>query len=167
MHTEALAYVNDHTPRPRIRLEVLEFGSRDINGSPRQVIGSCKRYVGVDIVNGWGVDVIANAATVEVPGGKFDVVICAEVFEHADDDTCAGIVANAYRHLRPGGTFIATMAGIGRPEHSAVDGGPLQPGEFYRNVDRPLLAAWLAAAGFDESTTDVLGHDIRCTARRA
>jgi len=164
MHLAALVFVDEHAPPgPGFDLRVLEFGSRDINGSVRQVFRRAARYVGVDVSEGPGADIVADAATVDVPGA-WDVVVCCEVFEHADDETCAGMCANAYRHLKPGGVFIATMAGLGRAEHSAVDGGPLQPGEFYRNVDRPTLSGWLVAAGFTAYKTDVLGDDIRCVA---
>lgn len=164
MHMAALVFVDEHAPPgPGFDLRVLEFGSRDINGSVRQVFPRAARYVGVDVAEGPGADIVADAATVHVPG-EWDVVVCCEVFEHADDTACAGMVANAYRHLTAGGVFIATMAGLGRAEHSAVDGGPLQPGEFYRNVDRPTLSGWLVAAGFTAYKTDVLGDDIRCVA---
>lgn len=164
MHHAALTYIAETVGVPR-PWRVLEFGARNINGSARGLFPGAVRYLGVDIAGGSGVDLIADAATVAV-GEQFDIVICAEVLEHANDDTCAGICANAHRHLVPGGMFIATMAGPGRAEHSAVDGGGLQPGEFYRNVDRTLLAGWLQAAGFDEFDIDQLGPDMRCTARR-
>lgn len=164
MHMAALVFVDEHAPPgPGFDLRVLEFGSRDINGSVRQVFPRAARYVGVDVAEGPGADIVADAATVHVPG-EWDVVVCCEVFEHADDETCAGMCANAYRHLKPGGVFIATMAGLGRAEHSAVDGGPLHPGEYYRNVDRPTLSGWLVAAGFTAYKTDVFGDDIRCVA---
>lgn len=143
---------------------VLEFGSRDINGSIRDYIGA-PRYVGVDSTDGPRVDIVGDAATVEL-GELFDVVVCTEVLEHVDDLTAAGICANAWRHLAPGGGFVATMAGIGRHEHSAVDGMALKPGEFYRNVDAPTLASWLTAAGFRRFCIDIDGRDIRCTARK-
>lgn len=161
MHAAALAYIATHIPTDAD--SVLEFGSRNINGSPRSVTCAA-RYVGVDITDGPGVDVIGNAADISVTG-EFDVVICAEVFEHTDNDTCAHIVINAWKHLRPGGTFIATMAGLTRAPHSAFDGGPLRGGEFYRNVSDDQLIAWLWNAGFDETyTVDERGEDLRCVA---
>lgn len=163
MHQAALEFFAHNTRGAYA--SVLEFGARNINGSLRQVI-SANRYVGVDITNGWDVDIVADAATVTVPG-LFELVACAEVFEHADDATCAAMVLNAAAHLESGGVFLATMAGPGRAEHSAVDGGPLQGGEFYRNVDNDLLDSWLAAAGFASWSIDVRGDDIRCLATKA
>jgi SAM-dependent methyltransferase len=161
MHAEAFAYIAAHLPADAAR--VLEFGSRNINGSVRVLLAGVD-YVGVDIAEGPGADIVADAATVTVPGEPFDVVVCAEVFEHATDDDCAAMCANAWRHLRPGGTFIATMAGHGRHPHSQHDGGLPRPGEFYRNVSALDLDIWLFDAGFDEPKIDVLGTDLRCVA---
>lgn len=163
MHPAALSYVSAHVPC--LADSILDFGSRNINGSARSVTRA-RKYVGVDIAPGDGVDVVGDAALVAL-GRTFDAVVCAEVLEHADDQTCAGIVANAYAHLNPGGVFVATMAGLSREPHSAVDGGPVRAGEFYRNVDRDLLASWLTAAGFVEFEIDERRADIRCTARKA
>lgn len=160
MHSAALAYIATHIPPGTD--SILEFGSRNINGTPRSV-STVSRYVGVDIAPGHGVDIVCDASTVEVDG-EFDVVVCAEVFEHADDGTCSAIAANAHRHLRSGGVFLATMAGPGRAPHSAVDGGEVRDGEFYRNVEGPLLAQWLLAAGFVDCDVETRGPDTRCTA---
>lgn len=164
MHAAALAFLAAHLPRTTT--SVLEFGSRNINGSARTITPPDCYYVGVDIEKGFGVDIVANAATVTVGGRPFDIVICAEVFEHTDDETCAEICFNALTHLTPDGMFVATMAGLGRTPHSAADGGPVRPGEFYRNVDRALLESWLTGAGFDRWDVDVKEDDIRCWARK-
>lgn len=163
MHEAVVDYVVHHLP-PAV-LSVLEFGSRNLNGSVRLIIHA-QTYVGVDLYEGPDVDVVGDAATVDLSPQRFDLIVCTELFEHADDDTCQAIVGNAYRHLEPDGVFIATMAGPGRTPHSAIEAVPeLQPGEFYRNVTPDLLASWLAAAGFTFEI-DVLGLDIRCTATR-
>jgi len=163
MHDAVLDYVRANLPDGLTN--VLEFGSRNLNGSVRGVVGPVDRFVGVDISDGPDVDIVADAATVRV-GGEFDLVVCCEVLEHVDDATGAGIVWNAHRHLRPGGRFVATMAGPGRAPHSGREATDLQPGEFYRNVDKALLAGWLTFAGFAEFDIDQAGRDIRCTATR-
>lgn len=160
MHDAVLAYVAANLPEQH--RDILEFGSRNINGSLRQLAPDA-RYVGVDLYQGPDVDIVGDAGTVTI-GELFDVVLCAEVFEHAPDDQCIAMCTNALAHLRPGGTFLATMAGPGRHEHSAIDGNGLQAGEFYRNIDKALLASWLIAAGFAEFTIDRDGLDMRCTA---
>ena len=157
MHAAALAYIAAHLPAaPR---SVLEFGSRNINGSVRTVT-TPKRYVGVDVVDGDGVDIVEDAAHVWVDG-LFDAVVCAEVFEHIPDDVCAAMCVNAYRHLVDGGRFVVTMAGPGREPHSAVDGGMVRPEEFYRNVTRTQLCEWLLDAGFGIVNVDERDDDLR------
>jgi hypothetical protein len=164
MHDAVIAYVGQ-SPAARTG-SALEFGSRNINGSIRALFPHASSYVGVDLAEGPDVDIVADAGTVSVPG-LFDTVVCCEVFEHADDLACQMIVTNAHAHLKAGGVFVATMAGPGRGEHSAIDGAGLHPGEFYRNVDRILLACWLETAGFFEYEIDQAGRDMRCTARKA
>lgn len=161
MHSEALGYFAAHLPADTNT--VLDFGSRNINGTVRTLVPLASRYVGIDVADGAGVDILGDAGTVQVDG-EFDVVVCAEVFEHAPDEQCVAMVENAYRHLRDGGTFIATMAGEGRAPHSAVDGAALHDGEFYRNVPSHLLERWLLAAGFCPVTIDQHGPDLRCVA---
>ena len=160
MHQAVIDYIGGRTVGQYTR--VLEFGSRNVNGTLRDVVAA-SHYVGVDISDGPGVDIVADAATVLVPG-SFDLVLCAEVFEHATDEQCAGMCANAFRHLAEGGMFLATMAGERRAPHSAVDGGPLRHGEFYRNVSATLLREWLMDAGFETFVVNELRDDLRCTA---
>lgn len=132
---------------------VLEFGSREINGSVREIFTASTRYHGVDAVEGAGVEQVGDAASVVILPGTWDAVLCCEVFEH----TISGleICQNAYRHLRRGGVFVATCAGLDRAPHS-VDGGPLVPGEYYCGVSPDRLRHWLSIAGFYFSFID--GH---------
>lgn len=133
-------------------VSVLEFGSRDVNGTPRPLFTHPGHsYWGVDIVGGPGVDEVGDASQVAVTvhGGLFDVVICAEVFEHTPD--WVDIIINMDRHLKPGGVVIITAAAPPRPAHSAIDGRNLEVDEYtayplpdddrewYENVDPDLL----------------------------
>jgi hypothetical protein len=161
MHAQALAFI---AATPFGTGRVLEFGSRNINGSARDLFLSAD-WTGVDVVDGNGVEVVADAATVEL-ADRFGMVVCAEVFEHADDETCAAMCANAYRHLVSGGMFVATMAGPGRLPHSAVDGGHVRDGEFYRNVEADQLRVWLWNAGFDVVDIDEIPGDLRVRATK-
>jgi hypothetical protein len=53
------------------------------------------------------------------------------------------------------------MAAPPRPPHSAIDGGGLRAGEFYRNIHERLLAHWVRSAGWqgfvidDDTPTDI------------
>jgi hypothetical protein len=144
MHPEAWDFVRRATrvwSRPRA---VVELGSRDLgNGSVRGLFPDAESYVGVDVVPGPSVDVVADAGTWR-PEPFFlvpDLVVCCELLEH----TAAGpaILANAHGMLRPGGRLVLTAASTGRAPHSALDGGPLREGEYYQNVDPDELLCWL------------------------
>lgn len=128
------------------RNAVVEFGSLNVNGSAREVIDALSWW-GIDLVNGEGVDQVADAARWDPPDGVYiDTVVCTEVLEHTPDG--AAICANAYRILAPGGVFLVTCAGPGRTPHGAH--GQLHPaaGEWYAGVTVTQLAGWLHDAGF-------------------
>lgn len=114
---------------------VVEFGSKDVNGSTRKLF-PCLPYTGVDLAEGPGVDVVADAAEYQ-PEEPAGVVVCTEAFEHCKD--WGKLVENAHRILRPGGKLIVTCATGQREPHSAVDGKELRKGEHYANVDPKVL----------------------------
>jgi SAM-dependent methyltransferase len=144
MHPEARAFVAGVAPRAGARW-VVELGARDFNGSVRDLFPSARGYTGVDLVAGPGVDVVADAADWR-PEQPPDLVVCCEVLEHTPRPEA--VVRNAAAMLAPGGRLVVTAAAPPRAPHSAADGGPLRPGEHYRNVDRDELGAWLRGAGF-------------------
>lgn len=158
--TEMVADLNLNTPS----IQVLDLGGRDVNGTTRHLFDLADSYISVDIVAGRGVDVVADAAEVDFDGCSFDVVISTELLEHTPK--VAEIIANAYRLLKPGGVFLATMAGPGRAPHSAAGKHRMPPGEHYENVDPADLALHLKEAGFEDFVVDQLADDVRCWARR-
>ena len=147
MHPEARAFVAAAAtrlpPGP-----VVELGSRDFNGTIRDLFAGAPSYVGVDLAPGAGVDVVADAADWRPAAGEppAETVLCCEVLEHTPRG--GEIVRNAWALLAPGGHLVVTAAAPRRPPHSATDGGALRPGEFYRNVQPPELRGWLEEAGF-------------------
>ena len=161
MHVEAYQYVSAAATVLNLEGEVLEIGGININGGVRDLIPHT-RWVSVDIIHGPDVDIVADAADLRL-GELFDVVVCAEVFEHTPKS--AAIIVTAYEHLRSGGCFVATMAGPGRAVHSA-NGGQLQPDEFYENVEPSTLRNWLVDAGFQTIAIDQADDDVRCWARK-
>ena len=155
MHREAYLFIEDAVTRrmPALGLKataVLEIGSRVINGSPRPLFRGAN-YWGTDCAPGLGVDAVVDGETV-IPPFPVDVVVCAEVLEHAMN--WRGIVINAHDVLSPGGVMILTMATDNRSAHSAVHGGALVGGEYYGNVN-PDDMADLVSKFFDEVTLEV------------
>jgi SAM-dependent methyltransferase len=143
MHPEARAFVAGVAPRVAARW-VVELGALDFNGTVRDLFPSARGYTGVDLVPGRGVDVVADAADWR-PERAPDLVVCCEVLEHTPRPEA--LVRNAAAMLAPGGRLLVTAAAPPRPAHSAVDGGPLRPGEHYRNVAPDALVGWLTLAG--------------------
>lgn len=161
MHTAAFRFVERVVAdRLGVFSEVVEIGSRNINGSVRQLFAASASYLATDITGGIGVDQIVDASDASaLPAGSCDTVVCCEVLEHTP---VAPIIRSAATWLRPGGFLIATMATTGRVLHSAIDGGTLRAGEHYHNVTAEEMITALDAAGLlpiivetNEATADL------------
>lgn len=169
MHYEAMKWVQDSFNEwffasEKNKLDVLEFGSLNINGSVKPIFEPyANTYFGIDMQEGPGVDMIADAASFDSEI-LYDVIVCAEVFEHTP--AWKEIVNNAHRLLKVGGVFIATMAGVGRTAHSAVDGLDLRDWEHYANITEDELShALISFNDFKVDYTFGMNHpDIRCFA---
>ena len=94
--------------------KVLEVGSYDVNGSLRGSL-DVDTYIGVDLLQGPGVDVVGFGHEVDLGTAQFDVAFAGEVFEH--DPHFLKTFENLIRHVRPGGLVLFTCATKGRPEH--------------------------------------------------
>lgn len=146
MHGEAWGFLEKSLEGWTDRaIRVLEFGSRDVNGSPRKLFTNPDvHYWGVDIEAGDGVDEVGDAASVNCIGSdgqQYDVVICTEVFEHTG--AWPDILWNMQRHAAMGALVIVTAATNPREQHSAIDGWALRDGEYYENVDPDTLGAFM------------------------
>ena len=122
--------------------KVLEIGSCDVNGSIRRLFGTAASYVGVDLSEGPGVDLVAFGHEVDHPDGSYDITISGECFEH--DPYWRETFENMARMTRPGGVLAFSCASLGRPEHgtSRTDRAD-SPGTQSRGLDyyRNLTAA--------------------------
>jgi len=137
MHIEAQTFITRKAHEiygARSAIDVVEIGGLDVNGSLRSLYPKANRWVGVDIERGPGVDVVADARSWR-PRDTFDLIICAEVFEHCDG--YGEIVATARILCRPESAFICTAACDPRAPHGAYDPDGthgFHEGEYYRNV---------------------------------
>jgi hypothetical protein len=143
MHHAAYRWIERSIAKIPPPARVLEFGSRNINGTPRPLLPHAF-YIGVDMRAGSGVDVVCDAVRYE-PDHLADLVICAEVLEHAEQ--AGQMVAHAVACTAPGGHLIVTCATYGRVPHSGHDGGALRAGEHYANIGAEELSGWLERAG--------------------
>lgn len=168
MHDQAMEWIAKHATTDPV--SVLDIGGRDINGSPRHLFPAATRYTVLDALPGGqvtDVDIVADAAEWNPSGQQWDVVICAETFEHTA--SWRAICRTAYQACAPGGRFIVTTAAPGRPPHSAVDGEfRLLPGEHYANIRPAELGRVLAEAGWAEVVVDVQPSpaDVRAVASK-
>jgi len=140
----------EHMP-PRRR--VIEFGSADVNGNVRDLLGGAE-YIGVDIRPGPNVDVVADAATYDPPW-RPDLVLCLNMLEHTPEST--EIVANAHRMLAPSGMLLVSVPDASFPIHSA-DGGALKDGEWYEAFSVESL--WRLLGAFADTVFTVGGQLI-------
>ena len=155
MHDSAYKFVQKMLTMLPSRKSVVEFGSRNVNGSVRQLFKDAEQYIGVDLREGPGVDVVANASLWHDNGRRFDTVVTTEMLEHAPDN--GKIIANVLRLLKPRGVFLLTAATDPRHPHSAIEGGDLRPGEYYKNVNLEELCQSLSAFYFSLVDTSVTG----------
>jgi len=131
---------------------VLEIGSRNVNGSLRELFSECE-YIGVDCEKADGVDVVCLGHNFREKPESFDVVCAAETFEH--DPFARRTIQAMLTHLRPEGLIFTTCASTGRKEHGTIrqgeDYGPYP--EYYCNVEMNRFAQWLFAT--DSSFRDL------------
>ena len=142
MHREAFGYIAQQVKELPPRKHVVEFGGLDINGSVRSLFTAAKSYVSVDPQAGRGVDVVMDALDY-TPENPVDTVVCCEVLEHAE--MASRLICHAAEILAPEGVLLITAACDPRTPHSAVDGGHMREGEFYRNIDPEELEKCLGA----------------------
>lgn len=124
-------------PEDILGKRVLEIGSLDINGSPRSLIcqHSPSLYIGIDEQGGPGVDIQMSGDHLYsiFLHESFDIVICAEVLEHAKN--WKQLVNQIKYILRPGGILILTCRAPGCPFHP-------EPADYWRFTATDLIRAF-------------------------
>ena len=160
MHHAVLEWVQRWVPAGPC--SVLDTGGRDINGQPHYLFEHSTFEI-VDLVEAPGVTWVGDILDYgnEQP---FDVGLYLEVAEHTPDwPLHIAHMKNLLDHRK--GLLIFTAACSERAPHSASDGGPLQPDEYYLNVDPDLLSVILTR-NFAKHVIDVQGDDVRAAAWR-
>jgi len=79
MHAEAYAWVAKHATADPVA--VLDLMGRFINGSPRDLFPNATSYTVLDIEPGPDVDIVADAATWQPGGRRWDLALCCEGFD--------------------------------------------------------------------------------------
>lgn len=138
-----MAHVDQHLFFERVKaihpelfdgVSVLEIGSLNINGTIRDLFNA-KQYIGVDLSEGQGVDIVGEGQSLTYDTNSFDVAVSAECFEH-----------NPYwwetfenMHRMASKAVMFTCAGEGRPEHGTTRTSPQDSPftlhwDYYRNL---------------------------------
>ena len=76
-------------------------------------------YVGVDVVENSAAELLGAVEALPVDDASFDLVLCTQVLEHADDPAKA--VSELRRVTRPGGRVLASTHGVQVYHPSPVD----------------------------------------------
>ncbi len=120
MHDSVLQFVAKALTLPCVRgKRILEVGSLDVNGSPRDILIPLgpSEYIGVDIAPGKGVDAVCDARFLESSFGlsAFDIVLSTEMLEHVED--WKAVVSQMKRVTKGGGLLCITTRSPGFPYH--------------------------------------------------
>jgi SAM-dependent methyltransferase len=119
---------------------ILEVGSQSVNGSLRENALPTTRYLGVDIEEGDGVDlVIEPGKPLPVDDDSFDLVIASSVFEH---DPCFWMTFTEMCRATKDGGYIY----INAPSNGVVHRYPQDNWRFYPDSGN-ALALWASSQG--------------------
>ena len=127
--------VKQSMPQYFTHVKVIEIGSLDINGSVRDFYNTTT-YVGVDLEEGKGVDLVAEGQNLDFSDNSFDVAVSAECFEH--NPYWLETFVNMHRMASE--FVIFTCASDGRPEHGTTrttpDNSPFTlKWDYYKNLN--------------------------------
>lgn len=139
MHESVMTWVGEKVDAYALAWRaVLECGSRNVNGSVRGLFRG--PYVGIDMEEGVGVDVVASASSIPFSAGFFEVVVCTEMLEH--DPAPWLSLPEMSRVLVPRGLLLLTTRGIGFELHE-------WPSDYWRFTPAGV-SVLLALAGLEE-----------------
>jgi SAM-dependent methyltransferase len=116
------------------KVRVIDIGSQNLNGSLRQVCPAAFQYVGVDFVQGPGVDVVLKDPYVlPLESESADVVLSSSCFEHAEMFWL--VFLEVLRILKPAGLFYLNV-----PSNGDFHRYPVDCWRFYPDSGRALVA---------------------------
>ncbi|MFK3725682.1 rhamnan synthesis F family protein [Pseudomonas monteilii] len=146
MHLSALNYgrlffesYRDNLP---VGAKVVDIGAQDVNGSIKDVCPEEYQYIGVDFVEGKGVDVILDDPyALPFEDESIDAIVCSSCFEHSD---MFWLVFNEIlRILKPTGLVY-----INAPSNGYIHRYPVDCWRFYPDAGNALVT-WAKRSGYD------------------
>ncbi|MBR8208218.1 methyltransferase domain-containing protein [Burkholderia cenocepacia] len=121
-------------------VKLVEIGSQDVNGSLRTVAPSNVDYIGVDFVEGRGVDVLLEDPYVlPFDTSSVDLVVSSSCFEHSEMFWL--VFGEVMRVLRPSGLFFLNV-----PSNGPFHRYPVDCWRFYPDAANALVA-WAKRTG--------------------
>ena len=146
MHATALTnaelFLKTYAPGPRPGLKVVEIGSQDVNGSLRQFSPRGAEYVGVDFVEGKGVDmVLDDPYKLPFADASVDLVLSSSVLEHSEMFWI--LFTEVLRVLKPHGLFYLNV-----PSNGDFHQYPVDCWRFYPDSGQALVK-WARRCGFN------------------
>jgi SAM-dependent methyltransferase len=123
-------------------LLIIDIGSQDVNGSLRSVAPLNNKYIGVDFMEGKGVDVvITNPYSLPFENEFADVVVSSSCFEHSEFFWL--LFNEALRILKPSGLLYINV-----PSNGAFHRYPVDCWRFYPDSG-VALQNWGRKSGYN------------------
>lgn len=114
-------------------LKIVDVGSQDVNGSLRQFCPEGASYIGVDFVEGRGVDVLlTDPYRLPFDDESVDVVVCSSVFEHSEFFWL--LFLECVRIVKADGLIY-----LNAPSNGQVHRYPIDSWRFYPDAGRALV----------------------------
>lgn len=114
---------------------IIDVGAQDVNGSLREFSPAGASYIGVDFVDGNGVDVIlTDPYKLPFENESVDVIVCSSVFEHSELFWL--LYLECIRVLKPMGIMY-----LNTPSNGMVHRYPVDSWRFYPDSGH-ALAKW-------------------------
>ena len=121
---------------------IVDIGSQDVNGSLRRVAPPGCRYVGLDFVEGNGVDIVLeDPYQFPIEDGFADAVVSSSCFEHSQMFWLTFL--EAMRILKPGGLLYINV-----PSNGPYHRHPTDNWRFYPDAGK-ALNEWARRCGYD------------------
>lgn len=145
--------------------KILDVGSLDINGSQRyfnflghppywlEIVSNTQSYLGVDLMEGKGVDVVMNSHKLKFEKETFDLVICVNMLEH--DSNYKKTIKELLRVAQKGADIAIVCSNEKHEEHQQLGGGS----EDYGNIKLADLVAELKKYKVNKLVTFEIGGD--------
>lgn len=123
-------------------LKIADIGAQDVNGSLRSVAPANHEYIGVDFVEGKGVDVIlTDPYTLPFEDKSLDVIVCSSCFEHSEFFWL--LFNEVQRVLKDDGLFYLNV-----PSNGAFHRYPVDCWRFYPDSGL-ALERWAKRSGYN------------------